>query len=384
MAATPLTASPSADDLSSGILQLHVIDGGGWAQVPLRYVRRDGRLYLLARADVRPRWVDQLLSSPVSARWRVLGQEFMGKASLRSDHAEVAAVCDGFTSQFGAAKMREWFGGSVSCLSLQPTGEVLDDYARLVRLSFDALADDYDSVVGDNRFDLRLRDTTRGILDRTFHPGDRVLEVGAGTGLETLALARRGVYVLATDISSRMLDRLSEKAVAQGLDPFVQTRIERAADIALLQDEFEWGSFDGAFSDFGALNCEPNLGSVPEALAQLLRPGAPLVMAIWNRVCLAETVAYLAVAKPSRALARLRDPVPVGRSRFGIPVYPHSLGDIVRLFKSYFVVIRVTGLPVFAPPYDLAVRLQRHTLALELADAIDRGLAARFPFNRLG
>ncbi len=384
MAATPLTASQSADAPSSGILQLHVLDGGGWAQVPLRYVRRDGRLYLLAPADLRPRWVDQLLSSSVPARWRVLGQEFIGKASLRSDRAEVAAVCEGFTSRFGAAKMAEWFGGSVSCLSLQPTGEVPDDYARLVRLSFDALADDYDSVVEDNRFDLRLRDTTRDILDRTFHPGDRVLEVGAGTGLETLALARRGVHVLATDISSRMLNRLSEKAVAQGLESFVQTRNIRAADIAILQDEFEPGSFDGAFSDFGALNCEPDLQSVPEALAYLLRPGAALIMTVWNRLCLAETLAYLVVAKPSRAFARLRDPVPVGRSRFGIPVYARSAGEIVRLFKSHFAVSHVAGLPVFAPPYDLAARLQTHSLALELADEMDRSLSSVFPFNRLG
>src|SRR2546425_10735294 len=160
MAATPLTATPTADAPSSGILQVHVLDGGGWEQVPLRYVRRDGRLYLLARADVRPRWVDQLLSSPVPARWRVLGQEFIGKASLRSDRAEVAAVCDGFTSEFGAARMEEWFGGSVSCLSLQPTGEVPDEDAHLVRLSFDALADDYDSGVKAQRVDLRLGRTT--------------------------------------------------------------------------------------------------------------------------------------------------------------------------------------------------------------------------------
>src|SRR6266571_2386292 len=159
------------------------------------------------------------------------------------------------------------------------------------------------------------------------------LTSGSATGLETLALARRGVHVLATDISSRMLNRLSGKAVTQGLESFVQTRNVRAADIAILQDEFEPGSFDGAFSDFGALNCEPDLQSVPEALAYLLRPGAALIMTVWNRLCLAETLAYLVVAKPSRAFARLRDPVPVGRSRFGIPVYARSAGEIVRLFK---------------------------------------------------
>ncbi|HYS99045.1 MAG TPA: methyltransferase domain-containing protein [Thermoplasmata archaeon] len=383
MVATPLTVSPSAGDLS-GILQLHTVAGSGSGDVPLRYLQRDGHVYVLARADTRPGWVNQLLSSPAPARWRALGKEFIGKASIRSDQAEVAAVREGFTSQFGAAKVEGWFGRSVQCLSLQPTGEIPDDYARLVRLSFDSLAEDYDSLVEKNPFDLRLRETTREVLERTFHRGDRVLEIGAGTGLETLALARKGVHVVATDISPRMLNRLSEKAVAQRLESFVQTRNVRAADIALLQDEFEPGSFDGAFSDFGALNCEPDLSSVPEALAYLLRPGAALIVTVWNRLCLAETLAYLAVAKPSRAFARLRDPVPVGRSRFGIPVYARSAGEIVRLFKPLFAVAHVAGLPVFAPPYDLAARLQTHSLALELADEMDRSLSAVFPFNRLG
>src|SRR6266516_1207398 len=147
MTATPLSSAESGSEPSAGILHLSVVASRGSSDVPLRYLEREGRLYLLARDDARPRWVDHLLASPGTARWRVLGKEYIGRASLRADRTELAAVLDGFVSQFGAASVEEWFGKSVSCVSLQPIGEIPDDYARLVRLSFDALADDYDSIV---------------------------------------------------------------------------------------------------------------------------------------------------------------------------------------------------------------------------------------------
>lgn len=48
-------------------------------------------------------------------------------------------------------------------------------------------------------------------------PSDRVLEIGAGTGIFTLALARRCREVTAIDISASMLEILKRKAAAEGL-----------------------------------------------------------------------------------------------------------------------------------------------------------------------
>ena len=75
--------------------------------------------------------------------------------------------------------------------------------------------------------------------------GDRVLDVAAGTGEQTLLAARRvgaNGSVLATDIASRMLAGAAEAAQLAGLGN-VETRVLDARSL-----DFESASFDAAVS----------------------------------------------------------------------------------------------------------------------------------------
>ena len=83
--------------------------------------------------------------------------------------------------------------------------------------AFDSVATDYDHHIFDNPINTWLRNVSIGMMAQIFEPGQTVLEVGCGTGTETLSLARKGVRVIASDISQKMLDVLSRKASAAGL-----------------------------------------------------------------------------------------------------------------------------------------------------------------------
>ncbi len=364
------------------VLALSLTDPGNGREleVPLRFVRIGAQVYVLAPSSPTPQWLQMALRNP-RIRWRIGGDTFEGTAVPITDPATIRAT---FESSFGADRVSNWFGNRVAGLALEPVGARPASYPDMVEAYFDRAAAAYDELVQANPLDRKLRTVSLGILRRSFHPGDHVLEIGCGTGLETLPLAAAGIEVTAVDVSKRMLERLRAKADVAGLAARIHTRHVRAGNPGILDEGGDPGRFQGAFSTFGALNCEPRWRDLPAVLRRLLAPGAEIVLGVWNRVCLFEMAAYAFSGHPRRAFARLRSPAPVGLTRFGIPVDPSSVGEYIRAFTPGFSVQAVYGLPVALPPYDLWPHMPNPETILPLLAALDERLRPRFPFNRLG
>lgn len=236
-------------------------------------------------------------------------------------------------------------------------------------------------MVEGDRLNLHLRHFSARILRRLFPPGSRVLEIGCGTGLETIPLAETGVDIVAIDISARMLEELDRKADLRSVRGRIETRKLPAGELEGIVGMFGPESFDGAFSHFGALNCEPHFDRIPSALYRLVKPGGGISLGILNRTCLSEMVLFALGLRPARALARLKARVPVGQSRFGVAVFPYGPGEVKRLFGRYFSAERAIGVSVFLPPPHLGRRLLPHPELLGLLETVER-LAASRPFLR--
>lgn len=104
-------------------------------------------------------------------------------------------------------------------------------------------------------------------------PGDRALDIAAGTGNAALAASTRGASVVASDITPRMLELGRARTRAAGLE---LEWVEADADDL----PFEDGSFDVALSAFGLMFADPS-AAVAEA-ARVLRPGGRLALAVWD------------------------------------------------------------------------------------------------------
>ena len=104
--------------------------------------------------------------------------------------------------------------------------------------------------------------------------GARVLDVAAGNGNATLAAARRGADVTATDYVGALLVGTEARALANGLK--VTTR---EADAEALP--FDDGTFDVALSTFGAM-FTPNHERTASELQRVCRSGGRIGLTSWT------------------------------------------------------------------------------------------------------
>jgi SAM-dependent methyltransferase len=214
-------------------------------------------------------------------------------------------------------------------------------------------ASGYDSALSGNRvFSYYRRISLSGLL-RAFKPGDRLLELGGGTGEEAVELARRGIRVLLTDVSEIQVRSAVERARREGVARSLEARVLAIDDLESLEKEMGRGAFDGAFSSFGALNCVRDIGSVPARIHALIRPGGRFVCSAMNRSCAWELLSGLATLRPARAFRRLRparatiDGVP--GARFTVRYFtPREMAD---LFGPHFRIERLSDHPLLPPPY---------------------------------
>jgi ubiquinone/menaquinone biosynthesis C-methylase UbiE len=108
-------------------------------------------------------------------------------------------------------------------------------------------------------------------LALAFRPGQRILELNCGTGIDAVYLAKKGVRILACDISPRMIEVSCQRAHAAEVSALIDFRVIPTEEIAVLPEE---GPFDGAFSNFSGLNCVEDHSRVSRNLGRLLKPNA--------------------------------------------------------------------------------------------------------------
>jgi len=234
--------------------------------------------------------------------------------------------------------------------------------------AFDALAADYDSDFTATPLGVLLRQAVHRRLDARFPPGSHVLELACGTGEDAVHLGRRGVRVLATDASPIMIERARAKIAAADLAATVEARPLAIEDLSVLS-----GPFDGAFSNFGGLNCVADLGKTARVLADLLKPGAPALLCVMGPLVPWEWAGFLLRGKPREAFRRLRRG---GVDWRGITVQYPRIGELRRTFAPAFDTVRVSAVGALLPPTEWEAWAERHPWLLAALARWERRLEA--------
>jgi SAM-dependent methyltransferase len=219
---------------------------------------------------------------------------------------------------------------------------------RDTRDAFDSVAADYDGDRGNNLLIQQMRDEMWRWLDATFPPRARLVDIGCGTGLDAVRMAEQGHRVTAIDWSPHMIARTADRAARAGVTERVIPVPIGAQELSRLEGA---GSYDGAYSNLGPLNCVPGLSEVSRECARLLKPGGALVFTVIGRMCPWEMGYYILKGRWARARIRYaRDFVAVGMNRRTIWTHYYWPREFYRHFSREFQLQEYRGLCTFAPP----------------------------------
>ena len=260
--------------------------------------------------------------------------------------------------------------------------------ASLPLAGFDAAAARYDDDERHNPVLVHMRQRAYAHLTASFGRGARLIELGSGTGTESARLVgEHGCQVALVDPSSQLLERATVKVRAASVAGLLGAHALRANAVATLLSTYGRESFDGAFSSFGPLNCEPSLEPVAHGLASLLRPGATVVLSIINRWCPAEVGWFALHGEWRQAARRWGGPVDAAAYPGGpkdVRTWYYSRREIARAFAAQFRVEHVEALPVILPPPYLDFLTTRYPRAFRRLEPLERWAAPRRIFRDLG
>ncbi|HEU4630438.1 MAG TPA: class I SAM-dependent methyltransferase [Gemmatimonadaceae bacterium] len=249
--------------------------------------------------------------------------------------------------------------------------------------AFDAVAASFDERYGAWRSVDAQRRAVRAVLLRAFPRGAHVLEIGGGTGEDARWLARHGRTVQLTDASPSMIRVAAAKLRPHTLPAPLVLPAEGLAQLAEARQAAGETPFDGAFSNFAALNCVADLAPVGQALARLVRPGGQLVLVLFGPCPPGEVVVQLARREPRAALRRLaRGDVPARLGGREFTVRYHRPGQVTRALAPWFQPVARRGIGVFVPPSAAEPWISHHPRILQVMEALDR-VASR-PLALLG
>jgi len=247
---------------------------------------------------------------------------------------------------------------------------------------FDAIAERYDETFTRSKIGQAQRASVWRELETVFRPGDSILELGCGTGVDACFLADRGVRVVACDNSPQMINVATRRVAECQKDSLVRTHLLAAEDIANLRSG---DAFDGAFSNFGALNCVQNLSPLARNLGVLLKPGATALLCWMGPHCLWEVMWYLGRGDPRKAFRRFRRGGVTARlsEETSIQVHYPSVHLLARTFSPEFQLKSIKGIGVSVPPSYLEPWANRFPHLFGLSVRTDLVLARCFGFRSL-
>lgn len=246
--------------------------------------------------------------------------------------------------------------------------------------AFDGVAGGYDDRFSHQDIAKFLRAKVHRVAASYLVGPSHMLEIGCGTGVDACHFAAKGHAVMATDPSPAMLEITEHKvAGAERVDTAVWD-----ASTPMPDQVRDGGPYDMVFSNFGAMNCVPDLSHFGLQIAQVMGEDGVVVLVLMNRWCGMELLLNLLLRNTTNMLRRLkRTPVATLEDGSRLPIWFPSVRAVRKALGPEFTLVARAPIGVFLPPSELYGSFQKRPRLLRLAKRLDATLGSIWPLSRL-
>jgi ubiquinone/menaquinone biosynthesis C-methylase UbiE len=252
---------------------------------------------------------------------------------------------------------------------------------RHTKEAFDSAAGSYDSYENNNEILQWMRSVVHKVYLDSLKPGEKVLELNCGTGIDALFLAENNIKVFATDISPKMISIVKQKSAVANNKNIIG--IETASFDVI--DKVNETGFDAVVSNFGGLNCINNFDKLSADLSAKLKPGGKFIAVVMNKFCPWEMLYYILKLDFKNAFRRLKKTgIYAELNGEKVLTYYYSPAEFGKKFSMQFKTEKIYSLGYYTPPPYLIGIYRRLKPLVKLWMLMDDLLKGIFPINRFG
>ena len=251
-----------------------------------------------------------------------------------------------------------------------------------INIAFSKKAKTYDSYGMSNIIIKHSRDVIRNTVLENLTKNGKILELNGGTGSDAIYFVNKGYYVHLIDISKGMIQKSKSKITSP--DIAKRFKIERKSFENL--KNLPKNTFDYIFSNFGGLNCTPDVKKIIQQFPLVLKDQAFITLVIMPPICPWELLNIF--WNPRMALRRLPSlfgtPIQAKVSGTQVLTYYYSVKQIKKIFDSRYEIISLKSVSLFSPPSFLDYFPKRYPKLFKKLIQIDNRFSKYYPFNQFG
>ena len=254
------------------------------------------------------------------------------------------------------------------------------DQFNKVNTAFSRQSIIYDEYDRDNPTLTWMRQQVMKHMLKYLRPNDKILELNSGTGIDAEFFASHGHTVHCTDLSDGMVEQMRKKFSSGN---FAEKLTVQQCSFTEL-DKIANKKFDFIFSNFGGLNCIPDLQESTKFYPSLLNKNGRVCLVILPPICPWEII-QLFRGKFNVAFRRFnKKGVFANVEGVKFQTYYFSANRVMKALGNNFKLLKLESLALFTPIPQMEKIPKKFPGFAKLLNKMDEIISGIFPFNRIG